>query len=219
MYDFWYALGTAVIDPAFLNDLLVTGQPQFTPVPVRVITEQDGTGAQTAAFTNKTTAGLLEINSCTAFRNYVRQRIIQFSTAAPPISIYTAGRFSQLLCATKIGFKNLIGKLTTLYKSKSGNSHPAAAFVAAIGVCIIDQRLATQVALYPGQPIAQAFFVEFGITSSTDQTFLSGFCGNQAFTDVQKALLKGTASTDTPWQDICPDQYLYWAPQNDRAII
>ena len=101
MYDFWYSLGVAVIDPdqgkGLLNAINTAAPPPDFTFEQRVTVDIDSNGNPTARPASVNT-GLLTEGPTTSVRSAIAAYVQRFSKAAygvnaPPIGIYCAGRF------------------------------------------------------------------------------------------------------------------------------
>jgi hypothetical protein len=227
MYDLWFTLGSAIINPALLDAITAVGGV-FTPVFQRQITETDNTGKQTFISTNSKTAGLLDNIQTSTARIAIRDFLLNSNVPAPPISIYTAGRMSQLVTLPNINFDTLIRDKTSGGASgayaDAAKAFPApysAAFPAVLGLALIDGTLLSLIPT-PGNANLVAVMQEFGLSAdlkSPERQALSMATADKRFTDASASLLSGTASSDTPWQDLCSDQLFFWDTQNARAVL
>src|SRR5215472_11625764 len=93
MYDLWYTLGVAVIQPELLDAIKAAG-PVYDLIDRLVIEVQDG---ERILRPKDPRAGLLEKRPTTSVRVAIAKFVKQFSPSAPPIGIYTAGRFCELV--------------------------------------------------------------------------------------------------------------------------
>jgi hypothetical protein len=220
MYDFWFTLGTAIIDPSLLTTVkpVALGPPAvFTTISQRTITEPD----TRFSFTNTKTAGLLDADQTPLARAAIRS-FIQHNPAAPPVSIYTAGRFCQLLLVDEIGFADIIDAAHNAYtdavKGYTGSFPPA--FAAVLGLCLIDENLLKFIIKDTGQqsPDQQliSFMGEFGMNpdrTSPERSVLNTFAKDSRFQKAAHTLMTGPT-----WQELCGDQFFFWG-QNARAVL
>jgi hypothetical protein len=215
MYDLWFSLGVAVMDPTLVTDIDAAG-PVFTRV-TRVITEKPSGWT----FTNATTAGLLQAGPTVAVRKAISAHL-QKNPAAPPVSIYTAGKWSQLLTVSGT-FRQYLSTANAAYVAALGGAAPnfSPCFPAALGLCLLDTTFSGRFVKNPPN-LADPDFVqaldEFDLNSnpnSPEFRTISAFARGMAI--AQNQLL--VTSPEAEWADLCPDQRDYWDPQNDRAVI
>ena len=220
MYDFWFTLGSAIMNPALLTTISAV-PPVFTRVN-RTITETGGT----PPLINTTTAGLLNATSTPLVRDAIWNFLQTYpaipSKSGPPISIYTAGKLCQLLTIPAIGFVANVGLANTAYTASLSGASPATfseSFPAYLGLCLVDPALQTKLAALLPDPDVANSVAQFGINSSASSTewpVITGFAAHPSLTAATSSLLAGPAS---PWLTTCGEQFLYWGPQNDRAIL
>jgi len=126
MYDLWYSFGTAIMSPGLLTRLQGL-EPEFQLV-TRTITETadpEPTGMYDPPLTDDTFAGVLDSDSTTDVRKAIWTYLTQAQTSPtrsiPPVSIYTAGKFCQLLnVPTTDFFEDIIANANAVYKDALG---------------------------------------------------------------------------------------------------
>jgi len=237
MYDFWFTLGSAVMDAGIFTNIQTaiknSNTPPFTLLTSRRIVEVGGKGFDK---TNTKTAGLLSSVMPDFATDTIRQLIrsyIQGNKNAPPVSIYTAGKFSQLLAikwidsVKQIDFPKIMTLANTAFvKAAKGATAGALPpnFPAIIGLCLLDNAVATLIATsIPGTAdgaTLAAFMLEFGISkdaASPERMILTSYVTDQANFGLASGTLQQGDST--PWQDLCGDQYFFWDTQNERAVL
>jgi len=225
MYDFWFTLGSAIIDPGFLTTITnALDKPFFQLLTLRLILETDPiTGKIQTISQNTRTAGLLDLDKTPKFRLAVRAAL---PASAPPVSIYAAGRLSQLLVVPGIKFADVMSKASTAYANAKATVNPGnlpASFPAVIGLCLLDSTLASLIAkpgdFTPDGTDLKEFMMEFGISATPntpERQMISNYVHDTKFGEAASSLLAGDS---TPWQDVCGDQFFFWSPQNVRAVI
>jgi len=146
MYDFWYSLGAAVVDPGLL-DAISKARPEFTFVERTVV---EKVGANWFARSGPRT-GLAERDSTTRVRVAIAKYLkVKNFPMPPPIGIYSAGRFCQLMnipffqsTETNSTFRNII-RLTHQAFTEASAAAPAPALAtlpAALGMCLLDGQI------------------------------------------------------------------------------
>jgi len=219
MYDFWFSLGAAIMDPTLINVVNAAG-PVFNRV-TREIIETDSTGAVTFQETNTLTAGLIDVTATTTVRGAIAS-FTQSNPAAPPVSVYTAGKWCQLVAVTTINFAQDIGLANQAYVASLGANQTttfSSRFPAFLGVCLIDGGMVSRLLNPAASPDLPEALAEFGISSdptSIERTTISAFVANTNFQTASGNLLN---SPGTPWDFGCLDQFFFWAGENERAII
>jgi hypothetical protein len=93
MYDFWFTMGAAIVKPALL-DAIVNAKPAFDFLQRIIVEIEDGVPVLLPKGPN---TGVLENASTTNVREAIAKFVRNFSSSAPPIGIYCAGRFCQLV--------------------------------------------------------------------------------------------------------------------------
>ena len=202
--------------------VLSNAQPVFTTVK-RVITENGH-----KVVSDNPASGLLDADATTRLRQAIRAYL---KTNAPnlPISIYAAGKMSQLLMVPEVHFSDNITLANTAYVAAcTGAGVPNAAasfsplFPAFLGVCLLDGNLTTFLQAGPGSDADEAI-EEFGIDPDPAKPDLKVV--NQltagSFITAQTNLLSSAA-----WQGGCGSQFLFWKGglvaaeyANRRAIL
>jgi hypothetical protein len=232
MYDFSYALGTAVIShPALFNAVQAAG-PQFEFV-TRVVTDTHQNGPVDVRKPKST--GLLEENSTNAVRLAIATFLKGFAQAVPPVGLYTAGRFSQLLKIPLFNtadpastFQNILVAANAAYTAAlHGAARPALpAFPATLGLCLMDGGVQILISKFPNGflPGEQAELTEllgeFGVAFG-DPNFLvlQRFVNNANFKHAFE-LLMGPTSDQNPWDEdgTTLEQGLFWEGRSEHAI-
>jgi hypothetical protein len=239
MYDFWFTLGSAIMDASiFANIQTAVTASAFTLLQSRRIVDTDTTGAVIFDKTNTKTAGVLPAPSAAGVPSVtdgIRKSIrgfIQGNDNAPPVGIYTAGKFSQLLTipwidsATRTNFAGVMRLATQAYGNAAAGTRVDElpdTFPALVGLCLIDHAMAGLIPLSsvttPDGPALQPVMAEFQISSnpqSLERQILSKFVHDPNFQTAATLLQQGDS---TPWQEVCGEQYFFWDPQNERAVI
>jgi hypothetical protein len=222
MYDFWFTLGSAIMNPALL-DAINAVPPVFNLVD-RTITETVG-GKQTFKYANKTTAGLLDQESTCLVRDAIwnflsKNPAVPSKSGPPPISIYTAGKFCQLLTIPMISFAVNVGLANTAYTDSLKGALPGAfseRFPAYLGVCLVDTTLQAKLAAPPPDVDVDNSVAQFGIDKGgTEWPVITGFAADPNLAKATGSLLN---VPNGPWLKTCDDQFLFWEANNERAIL
>jgi hypothetical protein len=225
MYDLWYSFGTAIMSPGLLTRLQGL-EPEFQLV-TRTITETadpEPTGMYDPPLTDDTFAGVLDSDSTTDVRKAIWTYLTQAQTSPtrsiPPVSIYTAGKFCQLLnVPTTDFFEDIIANANAVYKDALGDYDPdtfTPGFPAFLGVCLVDSKLSGKVANPADADLTEAIG-EFGINpdpASPERTVIASFTGDKRFQPLQRSLLN-----EGPWRTSCADQFLFWVGRSEHAVM
>jgi hypothetical protein len=221
MLDFWFSMGTTVMDPQLLT-ALKNATPVFTKVK-RIITENGHT-----VVSNNPASGLLENAPTTRVRLALRAYLKPIAPTLP-ISIYAAGKMSQLLVIPEIKFGVPMKLANTAYLEActtagvtNDPSNFSALFPGFLGLCLLDANLTTLLAQGPGSDADEAI-EEFGIDPDPANSDLKVI--NQLLTapsdflTAQQQLLQSAG-----WQVGCREQYFFWVGAanknaNERAIL
>jgi hypothetical protein len=225
VYDFWFSLGTAIIDPGFLAVIKkpaegITAKFHFVE---RVVVELDDGNA---IHRHGRSAGLLDEASTTAVR-LAMAKYINGAPGAPPIGILAAGRFCQWVNIPTFdshfapadgNFDKIIALTHNAYVAALGASPaPAApAFRAFLGLCLCDENLVFDFAA-PTAALIQAAS-EFGVTvgASTEWTISNAFVSHPDFQLAQRLFMRGDLD---PWDDApTQEQIFFWKGRSEFAI-
>jgi hypothetical protein len=225
VYDFWFTLGTAIIDPGFLAVIKnpangITANFHFVE---RVVVELDG---ENAIHRHGPSAGLLEEASTTAVR-LAMANYIKGAPGAPPVGIYAAGRFCQLVNIPTFdsnhtpadgNFDKIIALAHNAWVSALGASPVPAipAFRAFLGLCLCDQNLVFDFAA-PTPALIEAAS-EFGITVGTSPawTIASACVSHPDFSAGARLFMLGDLD---PWDDAPTfEQAFFWKGRSEFAI-
>jgi hypothetical protein len=230
MLDFWFTLGSAVMDPNLLT-VVENAKPSFLQVN-REIREN---GAIVIA--NNPASGLLGDNAANPATTRVRLAIrgyLKKNSASPPISIYAAGKLSQLVQVPQIKFRDNIKLANNAYVQACGMANVAndpksfsPQFPAFLGLCLVDASLS--VLFSSGGADLDEVIEEFGVNPDPAQpdlkvmnqtlTFKSAGATTPDFVTAQNDLLNGLA-----WQGGCREQIIFWTglnggDGNERAVL
>jgi hypothetical protein len=219
MYDLWFTLGSAIMDPGLLDAVENSG-PVFQRVERR--TTEPTTGFDEI---NTTTAGLLQSQPTTSVRQAIAAFLRTKSVTPPPVSIFTAGKLCQFLTIPEIGIREAIGAGNTAFQKVAQASAPLKApsqgFVAILGLCLVDPGLVFLIK-NPDQDAdasAHGAAVEFGL-SAFEWGIIGRFVTQSDFAGGQQRLFNTPqfAAFD-PWIRCCGEQFVFWNGQNDRAVL
>jgi hypothetical protein len=229
MYDLWYAIGAAVMDPQLL-DAIAAANPQFTFVPRQVIEVNAGVFD---ARPQCPSTGLLINGPTTSVRKaiagYLKEKAFP---APPPIGIACAGRFCQLICIKPYAGSNFVdilkgrigddelprGAFPAYQKAISGGLQPKSPmFPALVGLCLMDGNFTK--GFEPLDDDVKAGLLEFGVdpaAADDDWKVISRLAADPDFKSARQNVLLGQSS---PWQNppTC-EQFIFWDDFNERAI-
>jgi hypothetical protein len=212
MYDLWYSIGIAVMDPDLVKAMKAV-PPKFDKV-TRVITEN---GAVYSS--NDQTAGLLEAGATTNMRSAIAAYLHR-SPAAPPVSIFTAGKWCQFLTVGAM-FVSCVQTAHTAFEKAAGNAPPklSPSFPALLGLCLLDQAFCNLLMGNPTNPDLVEALGEFGVPAapaSPDLKTLAAFAGDTSFQNARDAML---SAADGCWATGCSEQFVFWAGKNEHAVL
>jgi hypothetical protein len=220
MLDLWHTLGTILVFPDDFfsaSDALVKqiGGPLFEWVPQVYSEERDANGVALsgpfATFVNKV-GGNLDKNITTAARSMLAQYVAtHHGELAPPISIYTAGKFCQMLTVPSFDFKNKMNAFVTAFRRAGGTSlSPSRYFLSLAGVSLLDFDLSATLS-DASDPDRLGIYKEFRVTDP-EKAVMTAFVKDPDFIRAQKLLL------DPPDWDSCLEQFSFWAAHNERMV-
>lgn len=228
MYDFWFTLGYAATDLGLVKKVMPDpGKFKFTFVDRLVI--EVGKGIITTRHGPST--GLLDKTVTTAMRQDIVGYFVANKVVAPPIGIYTAGRFCQLVSIPQFQskvdpttFADIMNSANSAYlaATKPGPSKNPA-FPAVLGMCLMDSLVSEAIRKHgdtPGNDELTEILGEFGvIIGSSDWTILKTFVNDQGFKDAVGLLMGGTGDQD-PWADAGTtlEQMMFWPGKSEYAI-
>jgi hypothetical protein len=199
MVDTWYTFGAMVADPGFFP-VIARVNPIFTLINMTV-TENGG-----APVTRKS-AGYLDDATTTAlrraFRDYVGANLTQPS---PIISLYTAGKFSQLNKTLRL-LPNVFALANTAFVAARGLKTASPALLTAMGASLLDPQLAN-VLRSGNQPLAGdavAPGTEFGLKPA-EFTMLQTLLKDPNFNTAQTTLMSADCWKDAP----CLEEFLFY---------
>jgi hypothetical protein len=215
MFDFLYTLGLCVIRPALVkavSDL----HPKFFRVQ-RTITEIDAAGKETVVSKGSPQTGNLDKDSTEAVRARIGQFVKGYSQSAPPIGIYTAGRFCQLVNVPYFSSAKLnnssFADIVALFHSgylEAMHSEPESTlptFPAFLGLIAMDAKMRFQF----NQPTDQLDRVlsEFGIVRGRDREWdiALRYDASQGF---QEGVTLYMQSDSDPWEDVGSGETFFW---------
>lgn len=210
MYDFWYTLGTAIIHPNLL-DAVRNAHPAFDFCPrLTVLTPKD----QRPLVRQGPSTGLLKKDPT----NRVRVEIFKFlrgiSKNSPPVGVYTAGRFCQLILIPSFdgttvpsALSDLIRLAHSAYEESTKSMQPKnlAGVTALLGLLMVDGVVAGEIQTWPsgkpGQPLMEEIVREFGIEIDSkpgDFAIVTKFVQSNDFKVAAHLFMDGT---NNPWFD------------------
>jgi hypothetical protein len=167
-------------------------------------------------------------------RTDIVKYFVTANVAAPPIGIYTAGRFCQLVSiplfdskTPNTSFLDIMKKANAAYinATTTGKSN-LPAFPAILGLTMMDSFLTdairkpdTGTAVVSPADLVE-ILGEFGVKiPSGDFTILQNFVNDQGFKDAV-GLLMGGAGPEDPWADAGTtlEQMVFWTGKTEYAI-
>jgi hypothetical protein len=224
MYDFWFTLGVATIKPALLDEINGSG-PAFDFVDRLTI---EITGGLPALRPKAPGTGLLEAAPTTKVRETIAKFVRNFSPAAPPIGIYCAGRFCQMMkipffSSTQPGdssFKDIITLANQGY-IKAVGAGPASnlpMFPAFLGLCLMDGNFVFEFD-NPTPKLTEAVS-EFGIVigdASRDWQIAKAFVKTDEFSKATQLLMVSNMSCWAGGGNTF-EQMFFWIGKSEHAI-
>ncbi len=220
MYDFWYATGVAIMRPNLL-DVIEGAQPTYKFVKRRLIeTDKDGNETELPDVPG---SGLMEKESATRVRLAVAGFIRAFSPAAPPVGIYTAGRFCQLFALGQFSsnhadstFRDIINFAGNAYKTAlhAGPESSLPAFPAFLGAILMDGAIGGNLATpsVDQEEVAAEFDV---LRETRDREIAVNFAEHPDLIKASRFLM---VEDRNPWQRGTGEQMFFWKDRSERAI-
>jgi hypothetical protein len=222
MYDFWFTMGTLVMDPGLLP-AIQTARPQFERVQ-RTFTETTN-GEPPREFDNQT-AGLLDKDATLRVRkaiwNYLHQHPPVSKCRPLPISLYTAGRLCQLMTIPEIRFESKLGMYGEAYHDTLRGFDPGTfseGLPALVGLCTVDWTLAQIFWGSDPDQVLPDVQAEFGLGADGQEwRLIERFVNHPQFKTAIPSFLKGP-DDENPWSVGCLDQFVFWMDKSERAIL
>lgn len=209
MYDFWFTLGYAAIKPALVGDVEKLADFQFVD---RVVVEADDSGITTR---RGPSTGRLIKGSTTAVRKKIASNLSAVP-GVPPIGIYTAGRFCQMVSIDQFQsggkntkFRDIMILANTAYKATSNYTAKVNTFPALMGMCLMDGLFVTLILKFVGKKATKGektelkeILAEFGVTSTDSDDFkkLAKFVAQKEFKRAVSLLMGGNGDQN-PWDE------------------
>jgi hypothetical protein len=230
MYDFWYALGTSIIDPDLLK--AIQGAPPFFEFcPRLTIVTKNGQ----PALRHGPSTGNLKSKPTSDVRIAISAYLRKISSSAPPVGMYCAGRFCQLIniprfqsTNDKSSLHHIIDHFHTayLYALNGGQPSTLPAFPALVGLCPCDGNVVNAMQQYPGgDPGSRAEVMEilgeFGIRQfddgNRDWYIIRRFVNSPDFS-IGTTLFMG--GDNNPWFETgnTLEQSMFWNGTSEYAI-
>ena len=220
MYDFWYATGVAIMRPKLL-DVIEEAKPSFTFVKRRIV-ETDSAG-KVEELPEVPGTGLMELDSTTRVRLAIAGFVRAFSPVAPPVGIYTAGRFCQLFAFGKFSsihpdstLRDVLNFAGNAYRRalQAGPESSLPAFPAFLGAALMDGRMVDNLKTPLG--IQEEAIAEFGvIRGSRDWDIAVSFAQDD---DLIKASNRLMNDDESLWQHGTGEQMFFWRGRSEHAI-
>jgi hypothetical protein len=229
MYDFWYALGTSAIHPRLL-DAIEDAHPDFEFCPrLTVVTKN-----HIPLLLNGPSTGNLIKKPTRDVRMAISAFLRNVSPSAPPVGLYCAGRFCQLIRIPKFqqsnaqsSLRHIIDHFHAAYVDALNGGAPSdlPAFPALMGLCMCDGILTSAMQSYPGgDPTDRAEMIEilgeFGIPisgSNRDWAIILSFVSSPKFDFGEEWFMAGNAN---PWFETgnTLEQSMFWPNKSEYAI-
>jgi hypothetical protein len=219
MYDFWFTLGVASMSPCLL-EAIDRARPAFTFIDRWVVEIRDGD----LVTRRGPSTGLLERDATTRVRLAIAAYTRDFSLASPPIGIYTAGRFCQLINIARFQGDQENSSLRDIFASaykayvtalKGGAPSDLPTFPAMLGMCLMDQQVVDLIQNWPElsperldqiTEILDEFGLEIG---SRSWDILRAFVADPGFASAAGFLMAGD---ENPWDEdgVTIEQMMFW---------
>ena len=154
-------------------------------------------------------------------RGIVSEAVHGVLPSAPPISLYTAGKFCQFLTVSAYDFKANIKLANSAYqavaKGLSGTRSPN--YPAFLGLLLIDSGLTDSLGATSFAPTpANQALTEFQISNASEITSFQTLATSASSFRTAQANLLGGVGTDTTWTS-CREQFLGWSVHTDAMVI
>src|SRR5580698_6411616 len=203
MYDIWYAMEIAIMRPTLVGKI---GQPAFTFVRRQLI-ETDSNGNVVFQTNGSPSTGNIDETDSAAVRVTIANFVKGFSASAPPISLYCAGRFCQMVNIAQFdtntpgdtSFQAIVNLYHSAYASAlgSGTESSLDTFPAFLGLMAFDSTLVSE--MNPVSARLPEVLDEFGIAlNSREWDIASEFGADPNFGSAFQLLMEGNAN---PWLD------------------
>lgn len=227
MYDFWFTLGAGIIDPAGLDKAL-QGTEFYFCQRLTLMLEESG-----PRLLNGPSTGELDKDTTPKVRLEISKFVHAGFDSAPPIGIYTAGRFCQLKQIPVFRESNPQSKLKDILDSCNGAYQEAIRAVgpsklpklpALLGLCLLDGNFVAAIIKHPSGPQpAQDQMVgiaaEFGVAPGTsDWKFVLAFVTSQQFRGATDLFM--ARDDKNPWAKTggTLEQAMFWVGKTEYAI-
>jgi hypothetical protein len=238
MFDLWYTTGAAITFPEILDEVTAKGNaagiaagrndgdPLFFTIPaiqfsnggtpnVPILNPNIPNPAAAVAPVIRD-SGYIVRDIIGAVRTAIKDSVHKRFPFAPPISLFTAGKFCQLLTVTLFDFKNNVRLANQGYEAAVTNlpAKRSPNFPAFLGVYLMDSSLTGAVSGATGPTTeAQKALAEFGITDPGEMAVFGTLSQVGPFLTAQSNLLR------PPLWTSCREQFLLWGIQNDAMVI
>jgi len=212
-------MGAVVAFPEDFFDAIATKKAKhpvlFRQIAKVVSEEQDSKGMAVAGttFTNLV-AGTVDSNTTTAIRQALRDfNMRHFPQTTPPIGIYAAGSFCQMLTVPSFKFETNMRSFAKVFEAAGWNSdmQPSQYLLALAGVSLLDAELSGVLA-DASDPRQARVHKEFQITSGAEKELLTKFTKAPEFGETQGSFLS------VPNWIRCRQQFFFWAEHNESMV-
>jgi hypothetical protein len=240
MYDLWYSLGAAVMFPQIIDEVktkgdaagVAAGRPAgaslFFPVqniqfydavnkvPIKNPNIADPVGSVTPVIND---SGFVVAEIIDDIRSILKNSIHNWFPFAPPISLYTAGKFCQFMTVPDYNLTANLSLANQGYQAavKSLPAKRSPNFPAFLGVLLIDPGLSGSLLGNTAPPlIAQNALSEFQVTDPGEIGAFQSLVQPGAFMNAHDSLL---GSLNPASWTTCKEQFLAWSPRTDGMVI
>jgi hypothetical protein len=241
MFDLWYATGAVVMFPEILDEISTKGDaagvaagrtagaPLFFHVPTIQFCDGQNPNAPlqnpnsngAAAVPVIRDSGFVVADILEDVRTAVKDAVHKWFPFAPPISLYTAGKFCQILTVAAFDFRNNVKVANQGYAAavKHLPAKRSPNFPAFLGVLFMDAGLSATLSGAAGSAtVAKQALAEFQITDAGEVSAFQTLAKPGNFLVAQSNLL-GNASPSQPTWTTCREQFIAWSPRTDAMVI
>jgi hypothetical protein len=238
MFDLWYATGAAIMFPEIFDEVVsggnaagvaagrAAGAPLFYHVPaiqfcddqrVPVVNPNNPAPGNAPLITD---SGFIVADIIDDVRVAIKDAVHSRFAFAPPISLYTAGKFCQILTVPAYNLRTNISLANQGYQTVVKNlpTKRSPNFPAFLGVFLMDPGLTASLSGAVGATTtAQNALAEFQITDPGEISAFQNLAKPGDFMTAQSNLLGNVAGPPT-WTT-CREQIVGWSPRTDGMVI
>ncbi len=217
MTDIWFLFGAMAVDPALL-DFIDQNCASFQRIGMLTheVAPQPGKDPASMWITNPA-AGYLQ-GDLDDFRRALRGKVGGAYQSAPIISLYAAGKVTQIWSTSSRKLSRAIKKFHDIYKGAAGATSlgtPTARLLGIMGACMVDDTFANAVAdsTFELTPEGQAVMAEFGFDANNYQNdaewqTLKKFVQDQNWSGVKGAQTELLSMTT--WDCGCGERLMFY---------